>query len=157
MKKVYIAIGSNKGDRIKNIKRGLKEIEKFLKIKKISSFFENPPVNAKGGFFLNGAIEIETNLSPEQLLEKLKDVEKKIGRKFPHKKGEAREIDFDIIFYEGKKFKTKKIIIPHPEYRKRIFVLRPLLEINPDFIDPETNKKIKEIYREYTHQIVEQK
>ncbi|MCM8767631.1 MAG: 2-amino-4-hydroxy-6-hydroxymethyldihydropteridine diphosphokinase [Candidatus Omnitrophica bacterium] len=146
MKRVYIAIGSNKGDRVKNIKIGLKEIEKLLKIKKISSFFENPPVNAKGGFFLNGAIEGETNLSPEQLLEKLKDIEKKIGRKFPHKKGDAREIDFDIIFYEKRRIKTKKITIPHPKYRKRIFVLKPLSEINPDFVDPETKKKIKDIY-----------
>lgn len=146
MKRVYIAIGSNKGDRVKNIKIGLKEIEKLLKIKKISSFFENPPVNAKGGFFLNGAIEGETNLSPEQLLEKLKDIEKKIGRKFPHKKGDAREIDFDIIFYEKRRIKTKKITIPHPKYRKRIFVLKPLSEINPDFVDPEIKKKIKDIY-----------
>ncbi len=147
MKRVYIAIGSNKGDRVKNIKIGLKEIEKLLKIKKISSFFENPPVNAKGGFFLNGAIEGETNLSPEQLLEKLKDIEKKIGRKFPHKKGDAREIDFDIIFYEKRRIKTKKITIPHPKYRKRIFVLKPLSEINPDFVDPEIKKKIKDIYK----------
>ncbi|MCM8784866.1 MAG: 2-amino-4-hydroxy-6-hydroxymethyldihydropteridine diphosphokinase [Candidatus Omnitrophica bacterium] len=155
MKRVYIAIGSNKGDRAKNIKRGLKKIGKSFKIKKISSFFENPPVNAKGGFFLNGAIEVETNLSPEQLLERLKDIEKKIGRKFPHKKGDAREIDLDIIFYEKRKIKTKKITIPHPQYRKRIFVLKPLLEITPDFIDPELNKKIKEIYRESVNNLID--
>lgn len=148
MEKVYIAIGSNKGERVKNIKSGLKEIEKFLKIKKISSFYENPPVKAKGGFFLNGAIEVETKISPEELLEKLKNIEKKIGRKFPHKKGDEREIDLDIIFFDKRKIKTKKIKIPHPEYKKREFVLKPLSEIIPDFVDPEINRKVKDIYRE---------
>jgi 2-amino-4-hydroxy-6-hydroxymethyldihydropteridine diphosphokinase len=145
--KVYIGIGSNKGEKIENIKRGLKEIEKFLIIKKISSFFENPPINVEGEFFLNGAIEVETNMSPEFLLEKLKSVEKKIGRKFPHKKGEAREIDFDIIFYGKKIINTKELKIPHPEYKKREFVLKPLLEINCELKDPETNEKLKEIYK----------
>ncbi|HOM26273.1 MAG TPA: 2-amino-4-hydroxy-6-hydroxymethyldihydropteridine diphosphokinase [bacterium] len=145
--RVYIAIGSNKGEKIKNIISGLKEIEKFLDIKKISFFYRNPPVNAKGGIFLNGAIEVETNISPENLLEKLKNVEKKIGRKFPHQKGDAREIDFDIIFYGKKIIKTKKLIIPHPEFKKREFVLKPLLEINCKLKDPVSNNKLKEIYR----------
>ena len=145
--KVYIAIGSNKGKRIENIKKGLKEIEKFLIIRKISSFFGNPPVKAKGGFFLNGAIEVETNIPPEILLEKLKSAEKKVGRKFPHKKGDAREIDFDIIFYGKRIINTKKLKIPHPEYKKREFVLKPLLEINYELKDPETNEKLKKFIK----------
>lgn len=147
MERVVIAIGSNKGNREENIIKGIKEMEKFVKIKKISSFYENPPVNAKGGFFLNGAIEGYTELSPLKLLERLKEIEKKLGRIFPHEKGDERPIDFDIIFYGDKIIKKKNIKIPHPEYRKREFVLKPLLEIIPEFVDPQLNKKIKEIYK----------
>lgn len=147
MERVIIAIGSNKGNREENIIKGIKEIEKYVKIKKISSFYENPPINAKGGLFLNGAIEGYTNLSPEELLEKLKEIEKKAGRNFPHEKGDERPIDFDIIFYGGKIINKENLKIPHPEYRKREFVLKPIFEIVPDFIDPQLNKKIKLIYK----------
>ncbi|MCX7917604.1 MAG: 2-amino-4-hydroxy-6-hydroxymethyldihydropteridine diphosphokinase [bacterium] len=146
MIKVYIAIGSNKGEREKNIKIGIKEIEKFVKIKKISAFYENPPVEAKGGNFLNGAIEILTSINPYILLKKLKYVEKKLGRKFPHKKGDEREIDFDIIFYGKEVIITKTLKIPHPKYKDREFVLKPLLEINSELLDPLSNRKLKEIY-----------
>lgn len=152
MAKVIIAIGSNKGDRTENIKKGIKEIEKIGKIKKISSFFENPPLNASGGNFLNGAIEIETDILPDKLLLILKNIEKKLGRKFPHKKGDEREIDFDIIFYGNKIIKKKNLKIPHPEYKKREFVLKPLVEIVPDYIDNQLNKSVKEIYREYKNE-----
>jgi len=152
MEKVIIAIGSNKGDRVKNIIKGIKELEKSVNIKKISSFYENPPVKAKGGYFLNGAIEVETKISPENLLKILKDIEKKIGRKFPHERGDEREIDFDIIFYDNKIINKKNFKVPHPEYRNREFVLKPLCEILPDFVDPKTNKKVKEIYEEFKNE-----
>ncbi len=147
MKRVIIGIGSNKGDRVKSIIKAIKELEKIGKIKKISSFYENEPVNVSGGYFLNGVIEIDVNFSPEELLNILINIEKNIGRKFPHKKEDEREIDLDIIFYEDKIIKNENLEIPHPEYKKRIFVLKPLCEIEPDFIDPETGEKIKDIYR----------
>jgi len=152
MENVIIGIGSNKGDREKNIIRGIKELGKFVKIKKISFFYENPPINAKGGNFLNGVIEISTKIGPSTLLKKLKEIEKKIGREFPHKKGDEREIDFDIIFYGNKIIREKDIKIPHPEYKKREFVLKPLTEIEPDYIDPELNKKVKDIYKEFKNE-----
>ncbi|MCM8804816.1 MAG: 2-amino-4-hydroxy-6-hydroxymethyldihydropteridine diphosphokinase [Candidatus Omnitrophica bacterium] len=149
MKKVIISIGSNKGDKNKNIIRVLKEIEDIGKIKKISSFYENKPVEAKGGNFLNGAVEIEVKISPEKLLKKLKDIEKKIGRKFPHERGDEREIDLDIIFYGDRIINKEDLKIPHPQYKKREFVLKPVCEINPDFVDPKTFEKVKEIYKDF--------
>lgn len=149
MKKIIIGIGSNKGDKNKNIIKVLKEMEKIGKIKKISSFYENEPVKAKGGNFLNGAIEIEVNLLPEKLLEKLKEIERKIGRKFPHEKGDEREIDLDIIFFGDRIIKKEDLKIPHPEYKKREFVLKPVCEIEPDFVDPQTGKRVKEIYMDF--------
>ncbi len=155
MKNVFIAIGSNKGDRKRNIIKSLKEIKKIAEIKKISSFYVNEPVNADGGYFLNGVIEIRTKLNPFQLLKKLKEIEKKIGRKFPHKRGDEREIDLDIIFYGKEILKTKKLEIPHKEFKNREFVLKGLLEIAQDFIAPEINKSVKEIYKELKNENVE--
>ncbi|MCM8772122.1 MAG: 2-amino-4-hydroxy-6-hydroxymethyldihydropteridine diphosphokinase [Candidatus Omnitrophica bacterium] len=152
MKGVILAIGSNRGIREENILKGIKELEKFVKIKKISSFFENPPVNAKGGNFLNGAVEVKTNISPEKLLKIIKNIEKKLGRKIPHERGDEREIDIDIIFYGNKIVKKRNLKIPHPEYRKREFVLKPICEIVPSFFDVQVNKKIKEIYRSYKNE-----
>ena len=149
-KKVIIGIGSNKGNKMKNIKMGIKYLQEFINIEKISSFIETPPMEGvKGGVFLNGVIAGTTQFTPYELLEILKNTEKKIGRKFPHKKGDEREIDFDIIFYSNEVVNTKKLKIPHPRYRKRYFVMEPLVEIEPEFVDPELNKKVIEIYKEF--------
>ena len=155
MKRVFIAIGSNKGDREENIIKSLKEIEKIAEIKKISSFYENEPINVNGGYFLNGIIEINTKFDPFQLFKKLKEIEKKIGRKFPHRRGDEREIDLDIIFYGKDILNTKQLKIPHKEFKNREFVLKGLSEIVPDFVAPEINKKVKEIYRELKNENIE--
>ena len=141
MEKVIIGFGSNKGNREKNIKRAIKLIEKRIYIEKISSFFETKPEEkARGGKFLNGVIEGKTNLKAEELLYFLKSIEKKMGRNFPHKRGDEREIDLDIIFYGDKKIKNGLLQIPHPKYKERMFVLKPLYEISPNFVDPVKKK-----------------
>lgn len=148
MEKVYIAVGSNKGKRRKNVIKAIKIMESILTITKISPFFQtSPEEGAKGGPFLNGVIEGKTSLGVEELMTLLKNVEKKLGRKFPHKKGDEREIDLDIILYGDRVIKRKSVIIPHPRYRKRYFVLKPLFEIVPERKDPETNETISTIYR----------
>ncbi len=149
MNTVYIAAGSNKGDRTGNVIRALKHIEEKLFLTGISSFIETPPAEgADGGFFINGVIEGRTSYSPAELFEFLQDVEKKIGRKHPHKKGDERKIDLDIIFYGNRIIRTRELKVPHPRYRKRIFVLKPLCEIAPDLVDPETRQTVSDIYRE---------
>jgi len=147
MENVYIAVGSNKGDRTGNIISALKHIEKHVAITRISPFLSNPPQEgADGGFFMNGVIEGKTGLSPEKLFRALQDIEKKSGRSFPHAKGDEREIDLDIIFYGKRIIKTREIRVPHPRYRGRYFVVRPLYDIAPDFTDPETGQTISMIY-----------
>jgi len=148
MDRVYIALGSNKGDRNGNIIRALKYIEKKVLITRISAFVKTMPAEgAAGGFFINGVMEGSTRLTPGELFELLQDTEKKIGRKHPHKKGDEREIDLDIIFYGSRIVRTERLVIPHPRYRKRFFVMEPLCGIAPDFIDPETKQTIGNAYR----------
>ncbi|RKY29920.1 MAG: 2-amino-4-hydroxy-6-hydroxymethyldihydropteridine diphosphokinase [Candidatus Omnitrophota bacterium] len=149
MEKVFIGVGSNLKNRVMNILKAIKMIEKKINIEKISSFIETEPEEGvKGDKFLNGVISGKTSLSPENLLAFLKEIEVKIGRPIDHPKGDARVIDLDILFYGKKIIKKKNLEIPHPKFRKRIFVLKPFSEIEPDFKDPLTGKKISIIYRE---------
>ncbi|MDD3725693.1 MAG: 2-amino-4-hydroxy-6-hydroxymethyldihydropteridine diphosphokinase [Candidatus Ratteibacteria bacterium] len=151
MVKTYIAIGSNKGNRKENIIKSIKKMEEKVRITKISSFIKTPPEEGvEGGSFLNGVIEGKTSLGPIELLFFLQNIEKDMGRKFPHKTGDARTIDLDIIFYGNDVIKTRDIVVPHLKYRKRYFVIIPLDEIAHNIKDPETGESISDIYKRMT-------
>lgn len=128
----YLGIGSNLGDRSKNIKLAVKEINalKSTKVIKQSKIIETEPIGgpAGQGKFLNAALKIKTGLSPPMLLKKLKDIEKELGRKETVRNG-PRTIDLDILFYGDKIIKKKNLVVPHPRMFKRDFVLKPLSEI----------------------------
>lgn len=131
MVRVYIGIGSNLGDKRKNIEKALNQLKKAegFKVKRISSFYGTDPVGGPPqGKFLNGVIKAETKLSPYHLLKELKAVEKYLGRLKTVRNG-PRIIDLDILLYGDKKIKTKRLTIPHPRMGSREFVLRPLKEI----------------------------
>jgi len=142
MHKAYIALGSNLGDKEKNIKKALSLIEKKYIILKTSSFYKTEPVGfLNQDWFLNCVVKIKTNLKPLKLLEFLKNIEKKLKRIKTFKNG-PRIIDLDILFYEDKIISEKKLTIPHPEIHKRLFVLEPMCEIEKDFVHPILQKTI---------------
>jgi len=127
-----LGIGSNLGDRQKNIKLAIKKINslKDTKVIKISRIIETKPVGGprKQGKFLNAALKIKTNLTPSVLLKKLKNIECELGRTKTVRYG-PRPIDLDILFYGDKIINTKKLNVPHPKIFEREFVIKPLLEI----------------------------
>lgn len=147
MHKAFIAIGSNLGDRMKNIEVALKKMEDYgLRIIKKSSIIETEPYGFKEqGKFLNGVILIETDLDPFELLNLLLNIEKEMGRERKIKWG-PRNIDLDIIFYDDLVIDTDNLKIPHPDAHNRTFVMGPLSEIDPDFVHPVLKKKVKDIY-----------
>ncbi|MCX7720202.1 MAG: 2-amino-4-hydroxy-6-hydroxymethyldihydropteridine diphosphokinase [Dictyoglomus thermophilum] len=147
MHKAFIAIGSNLGDRMKNIEVALKKMEDYgLRIIKKSSIIETEPYGFKEqGKFLNGVILIETDLDPFELLNLLLNIEKEMGRERKMRWG-PRNIDLDIIFYDNLVINTDNLKIPHPDAHNRTFVMGPLSEIDPDFVHPVLNKKVKDIY-----------
>lgn len=155
MKKAYIALGTNKGNREKNISLALKLLSenlKEIKILKVSSMLNNPPQEGiKSGDFLNGIVKIETTLMPYDLLHVCKDIEKKLGRAISYRRKKPRVIDLDILFYENEIINTRELIIPHPRAHLRYFVLIPLLEIEPDLIHPVLKKPIKELAMKVSH------
>lgn len=147
MSKVYIGIGSNKGDRIGFLHHAITELESDIGITilDLSSVYETKPYGVEDQpNYLNAVILIETDYTPIEVYHKVKTIEKIVGRTKSERWGE-REIDLDIILYDSMIYKDDLIEIPHKEYYKRDFVLVPLHEIGNDLIDPITEKSISEI------------
>ncbi len=134
METVYLGVGSNLGDREKYIQQAIQYLRETpgISVKKISSLYETDPVGGPPqGKFLNGAIELETALSPRELLVRLKEIEKKAGRKRRVRYG-PREIDLDILFFGDQEISDGDLQIPHPRIQEREFVKIPLREIAPE-------------------------
>ena len=146
MSKIYLSIGSNKGNRYSQIKEALKLIREDLgEIISISKIYETKSWGFESEKFINLCIAIKSELSPDKLLFSINNIEEKIGRKRDSKKVNAREIDIDIIFYSNKTVNQKELIIPHPRLELRNFVLVPLSEIASDFVHPILLKSVKEL------------
>ena len=130
MATAYLGIGSNMGDRKQHIHDALNLLEqKNITVIAVSSLIETDPVGGPPqGPFLNGAIKIETDRSPHDLLSCLKSIEHLLGRR-PSIKNGPRPIDIDILLYNNDTIKTPTLTIPHPRMAERDFVMQPLKEI----------------------------
>lgn len=136
MAKVCLSIGTNMGDRLKNLAAALDLLEDKIDIRKVSSVYETDP----WGFedqdrFLNIAASGDTDLSPLELLSFTQGVEASMKRVKTIRYG-PRVIDVDILLYEGVEMDTEKLTIPHPRIKERAFVLVPLREIAEDDVIP---------------------
>ncbi len=144
---VYLSLGSSMGDRknFMNAALSLLSKERGVRLVKSSSVIETPPYGgvAKNAF-LNCAAQIQTCLSPKALLEVCHRVENACHRVRTEKWGD-RTLDIDIIFYGREIICEEGLIIPHPEYQKRDFVLTPLKELAPDFVCPVLHKRIRDL------------
>ena len=128
----YIGIGSNLGNRQRYIDRaiGSLRMHKNIKVKRISSISETEPASdIPQGKFLNGVLEIETDLKPRELLSYLNLVEERLGRKRAAIEHGPRTMDLDILYYGDKAINEPGLIIPHPRIGKREFVLKGLREL----------------------------
>ena len=130
---VYIALGSNIGDKSKNLSAAIEEINTLIgEVTEVSSFFENEPQGFKSdNIFVNACLICKTNLNPLATLKELKNIEKKMGRKKNNGVYKDRIIDLDIIFFDKLIYNSDKLTIPHKEYKNRSFVLIPLKELSP--------------------------
>jgi len=127
----YIGIGSNLGDRRKYIDEAIKALRdnKCVEVRRASSIYETEPVsNIPQGKFLNGVVEIDTDLDPRGLMRVLNNIEKTMGRVRVVKNG-PRKIDLDILYYGDENINEKTLTIPHPRIKEREFVLKGLREL----------------------------
>ena len=142
---VFIGVGANLGPVHENFTRALRSMEKCARVLAVSSLYESDPVGPQDQpKFTNAVIKVETELSPFELLDHLKTIEKEIGRKKTKRWG-PRVIDLDIIFYGDLVISTDSLVIPHPRAHERRFVLEPLLEIEPAAWHPVKNMAVKDI------------
>ena len=145
---VFIALGSNLGNREEYLRSGVRGLaDRHAKTNRIASLYSTAPRDViEQPWFLNTVIEADTQLSPERLLAACLDVETENDRirDIRMSKG-PRTLDLDIIFYGMEIIKTPALTIPHPRFAARRFVLVPLAEIAPNFIDPVSGKTIKEL------------
>lgn len=133
MRNVVIALGSNVGDTLGNLREAVSLLEENgCVVKSVSRLYQTEPWGyADQDDFLNGALLMETDRDPFALLELTQGIEKGMGRKKLFVNG-PRNIDLDILLYEGECVETEELVIPHPRIAQRMFVLRPLMDIVPE-------------------------
>ena len=154
MARAYISFGSNIGNRFAYINQALQALREAdgVSLIRVSSLYETEPVGDEAqDWFLNGVLAIETILSPHSLLDLLKRIETRMGRQQRRRWG-PREIDLDILIYEGRCINTPDLIVPHPEMHRRRFVLVPFAEIAPDTVHPILQQTIQTLLSELTDQ-----
>jgi 2-amino-4-hydroxy-6-hydroxymethyldihydropteridine diphosphokinase len=148
-KKIHISIGSNIGDKLKNLEKAIELIHlKIAVVESISSIYKTEAIGFKGEDFLNICISIFSNEIPNYIIQNLLDIEKILGRVRNKKnKPESRIIDIDIVFIEDIVINSSLLQVPHPKMQNRKFVLKPLLEIDPKINHPITKESISGMLR----------
>lgn len=152
---MYLSLGSNVGARQEMLRRAIAALGgDDLRVLRVSPVYETEPVDAPAQrSFLNLVVEAETRLFPRQLLARTARVERELGRTRETPKG-PRTIDIDIVFYGGAVVNLPGLIIPHPRFASRRFVLAPMADLAPDFRDPVSRRPMRELLAETAGQSV---
>ena len=145
MHHIFLALGSNIGNRKQYIEEAILLLREKINDVMIAPFYETKPRYFEDqNNFLNTVLSGFTDLEPQELLQFTKTVQKKVGRVERFRNG-PREIDIDILFYDNVVYKDEELEIPHPRLQERDFVLQPFSDINPDFSHPVLKKTIREL------------
>ena len=148
-----VALGSNLGDRLENLRVARRQIMELDRIRPpvlSSGIYETEPIDCEPGAskFLNTVIEFDFEGNPVQLLEQLVRIEESLGRKRDHPKNVSRKIDIDLLYCGDQQIDNEQLQLPHPRIHLRRFVLRPLADIREDLVLPDQRKTIRELLAE---------
>ncbi|WP_116770359.1 2-amino-4-hydroxy-6-hydroxymethyldihydropteridine diphosphokinase [Maribacter litoralis] len=149
-KTALLSIGSNLGNRQLLLQKAIFEIGKVAgEIRQVSATYKTPSWGFEGEDFLNACLELQTLLSPNDLLKELLDIETAFGRERNHSESyQSRTLDIDIIYYDKEVINTDALTIPHPKMQERKFILKPLADISPQFYHPIFNKDTRNLLQE---------
>ena len=152
MIKLYILLGGNLGDKQIIFSEARARLSQQVgTITNQSAIYETEPWGFEStDIFWNQAIEISTDLSPEEVLPQTQQIEQALGRIRKANQYNSRTIDIDILFYDDQIIQTKNLVVPHPRIQERKFALAPLSEINPELIHPIFLKNIQQLLEECT-------
>jgi 2-amino-4-hydroxy-6-hydroxymethyldihydropteridine diphosphokinase len=148
-----VALGSNIGDRLENLRAARQAIIDLATVKPpilSSAIYETEPVACEPGArkFLNAVVEFGDERDPARLLEQLIQIEEALGREPDHPKNVSRTIDIDLLYCGDQRINDQRLQLPHPRLHLRTFVLRPLADIRPDLMLPRQKKTIRELLAE---------
>jgi 2-amino-4-hydroxy-6-hydroxymethyldihydropteridine diphosphokinase len=148
-----VALGSNIGDRLANLRAARKAILDLENVKApilSSAVYETEPIGCEpgAGKFLNAVVEFEYESEPKRLLEQLIQIEEALGRKCDHPQNVSRTIDLDLLYHGDQQINDERLQLPHPRLHLREFVLRPLADIQPDLVLPLQTKTVRELLTE---------
>jgi 2-amino-4-hydroxy-6-hydroxymethyldihydropteridine diphosphokinase len=150
MATAFIGFGSNLGNRIDFCDRAvtLLGLLPHSRLEAVSSLYETEPINDEAapgsGWFLNGVVQIETNITPKSLLEICREIERALGRDQDNRKG-PRTLDLDLLLYDDCILTDPALTLPHPRLHHRRFVLAPLVELDPDRQHPVLKQSLRDI------------
>ena len=148
MRNIYIALGSNMGDRLANLQKAVNCIDNEIgQVLRCSSVYEVPAVGFSGAIFLNACLVAESEKTAKVILKSLKAIENDMGRKqVSNGSYRDRPIDLDLIMVEDEVFSSDQLSIPHPRFHDRLFVLQPLCEIAPQKRVPNQNQTVSQLF-----------
>jgi 2-amino-4-hydroxy-6-hydroxymethyldihydropteridine diphosphokinase len=152
----YVALGANLGDRMSHIRAAVAAMKYApgIRFVKRSSLIENPAVGGPPDSpdFLNAVAEIETTLTPHELLKRFLEIERSLGRE-RREKWAPRPIDLDLILYGDQVIDTPDLKVPHPLMHERRFVLEPLVEIAPNVVHPVLHRTARQLLEDHARSI----
>jgi 2-amino-4-hydroxy-6-hydroxymethyldihydropteridine diphosphokinase len=160
METVFIGFGSNLGDRLDFCDRAMRLLGLLpdTQVIAVSSLYETEPVPDAGapgeGWFLNGVVQIETDITPQSLLTVCREIERSLGRDREHRSG-PRTLDLDLLLYGNCVVQEQELAVPHPRLHLRRFVLEPLVELEPTLVHPLLKQTVSQLLAQLTdkHQV----
>ena len=148
MGQAFIGLGSNEGDRLANLSQAIAALGRIpgIRVTQVATLFETKPVGGpEQEDFLNTVVELDTELTPQSLLEAVKQLERHMGRQPSSQRWGPRPIDLDILLYNDLLLDEEHLTIPHARLHERRFVLEPLSQLAPHVIHPRVGRSIAEL------------